>query len=316
MIAAADWGTGFGCDFENIEILGTQTKCNVNNFGFLIIDAIYTIASSNEPVVYNFKNITNQVELQNEGTCTGVFVGSGPCFNSTTILNYENCVNNATILGSNVGFLYGNAAYIGSVSESNSVINVKDCRNNGVLMSLSNGAVNVAFAPGLEEINSKYQDICGGSYVVTNYLADKEISLVQEGSKFALNCDDDSVQYKMMLEIETIQLPDIQENTGEHFVSNGIKYGYDISIDNGITEKAKGFYAYDFNTAKSKGIVNDETEMIYESVDGRDIAIYVTDEVNYLIFRNDETLYKIDSNVHVKIYSYNSVGLLNGIKSL
>ena len=89
LISMVDWKTSYGADFENITFNSDEEIIRINgtNFGFLVINAIYTYGNNNP--VYNFKNITNNVNLENEGTCTGVFIGSGPCFNVKTTLNFE-----------------------------------------------------------------------------------------------------------------------------------------------------------------------------------------------------------------------------------
>ena len=88
LLGIADWGTSYGATFDHITFESTEdlVKVNTNNFGFVMINAIYT-GGEGAPV-YTFSNITNNVNLQNDGTCTGLIVGSGPCFNVKTVLNY------------------------------------------------------------------------------------------------------------------------------------------------------------------------------------------------------------------------------------
>ena len=71
LLSCADWGTSYGADFENLTFTSTSelTKANSNNFGFVVINAIYT--DNGDPATYNFKDITVNVNLQNAGTCTG-----------------------------------------------------------------------------------------------------------------------------------------------------------------------------------------------------------------------------------------------------
>ena len=310
----ADWGTPYGCDFENINIIGDPVSVNKGNFGFIVCNALYTGGEGNP--VYNFKNITNNVDIENGGNCTSPFVGSGPSFNIKTVLNYENCVNNATITGSSqVGFLYGNGSYIESLA--NAELSIKNCKNNGVLMSVDNDAI-VAFAPKDADLNSQYQEQCGGIYLAVNYLMNSDAVISQSGTNFVVNTTDTSVTYKMVLSVDTIQLSTTYYNKdGEevHDVSNGRKFIYDINIDTSIVDPVKSFYAYDFNTAKEKGIVDDETVLDYQVVDGYQVAIYVTENMNYLIFKENASIYKIDSDIRIMLYSYKD-GMMNGIKDI
>ena len=182
LLSCADWGTSYGADFENLTFTSTSelTKANSNNFGFVVINAIYT--DNGDPATYNFKDITVNVNLQNAGTCTGVLIGSGPCFNISTTMNFINCTNNGTITGtSSVGFLYGNSAYIESLDESGT-ITVMNCTTNAVIKSTKDSA-DVAFAPGTSksqkaaELNTSYQQ--ADKYIVGNCLNGKTISVTQ-----------------------------------------------------------------------------------------------------------------------------------------
>ena len=309
----ADWGTPYGCDFENINIIGDPVSVNIGNFGFLICNALYT--SGSNTVVYNLKNITNNVDIENGGNCTSPFIGYGPSFNAQTTVYYENCVNNATIVGTTyVGFLYGNPSAIGSLV--NGKLEVENCKNNGVLMSVSHNAT-VAFAPKEDELNAKYQETSGGVYLATNYLMSSDAFIAQSGTNFVVNTNDSSVTYKLALSVDSILLSETYEENGEikHYQSNGRKIRYDIEVDTSVVDPVKSFHAYNFNTAKEKGIVDDETVLDYQVVDGYQVAIYVTENMNYLIFKENASIYKIDSDIRIMLYSYKD-GMMNGIKDI
>ena len=308
-----DDSTGYGCDFENINIIGDPVSVNIGNFGFLICNALYT--SGSNTVVYNLKNITNNVDIENGGNCTSPFIGYGPCFNAQTTVYYENCVNNATIVGTTyVGFLYGNPSAIGSLV--NGKLEVENCKNNGVLMSVSHNAT-VAFAPNVDELNAKYQETSGGVYLATNYLMSSDAFIAQSGTNFVVNTNDSSVTYKLALSVNSILLSETYEENGEikHYQSNGRKIRYDIEVDTSVVDPVKSFHAYNFNTAKEKGIVDDETVLDYQVVDGYQVAIYVTENMNYLIFKENASIYKIDSDIRIMLYSYKD-GMMNGIKDI
>lgn len=323
LLSIADWGTSYGATFDHITFESTEdlVKVNTNNFGFVMINAIYT-GGEGAPV-YTFSNITNNVNLQNDGTCTGLIVGSGPCFNVKTVLNYENCVNNGTISGtSSVGFLYGNSAYIETVSESESVINVKDCKNNGLFMALKDSA-NVAFAPKLADLNDKYQGTAGGTFLSENYLSNKNFTVNQNGTVFSINTTYTNVSYKLVFDVsaiyskkdgkawtdaDTVVAKDKEKWDTIWNVSNGTKYPIDLSVDIDATGELSGsFKAYDKKTAAANGI------SATNFTDG--YALVVKDGVTYLVFDVTEDVY-IDCAVKLSVYAYDANGNLKGIKGI
>lgn len=324
LLSCVDWGTNYGADFENITFSSTSNfvEVTVGNFGFVVINALYTDGANT--VVYNFKNITNNVNLINNGTCTGVFVGSGPCFNAKTVLNYENCVNNGDITGTeSVGYLYGNSSYIESVAESSSEINVKNCKNYGVLSSVNDTAI-VTVAPKYDALNTnEYLSAIGGSYVSSNYLKNAEFTLHQTGTAFTIATSDSSVNYKLVLNISSIfytidgsawtenHTTAVAEKNSEMYnVSNGVKYLIDLNIDNVTTGSINNFYAYDKKTAEANGI---NTSGLTFNSDG--YAIVTKDGVNYIIFNYGNDCH-IDSSVSILVYAYNSNGTLVGLKKV
>ena len=328
LLSCADWGTSYGADFENLTFTSTSelTKANSNNFGFVVINAIYT--DNGDPATYNFKDITVNVNLQNAGTCTGVLIGSGPCFNVSTTMNFTNCTNNGTITGtSSVGFLYGNSAYIESLDESGT-INVTNCTTNAVIKSTNNSA-DVAFAPGASKspkaaaLNASYQQ--ADKYIVGNCLNGKTISVTQnaEADKFSIAIDDASgYTYKLALNVaatyrtldgeawEDADVAKIPNNWDEAWnVSNGLKYLIALSKDTNITGTLNSFHAYDKRTAANKGI---ETNTLTYNEDG--YAIIVKNGTNCVVFNTTEDTY-IDSSVSILVYAYSGNALV-GTKAI
>lgn len=317
LLSCADWGTSYGADFENLTFTSTSelTKANSNNFGFVVINAIYT--DNGDPATYNFKDITVNVNLQNAGTCTGVLIGSGPCFNVNTTMNFINCTNDGTITGtSSVGFLYGNSAYIESLDESGT-ITVTNCTTNAVIKSTKDSA-DVAFAPGTSksqkaaELNTSYQQ--ADKYIVGNYLNGKTISVTQnaEADKFSIAIDDASdYTYKLVLNVaatyrtldgeawDEADVAKIPSNWDEAWnVSNGLKYLIALNKDASAADELNSFHAYDKRTATSKGI---DTDALSYNEDG--YAIVVKDGTNCIVFNTTEDTY-IDSNVSILVYAY------------
>ena len=328
LLSCADWGTSYGADFENLTFTSTSelTKANSNNFGFVVINAIYT--DNGDPATYNFKDITVNVNLQNAGTCTGVLIGSGPCFNVSTTMNFINCTNNGTITGtSSVGFLYGNSAYIESLDESGT-ITVTNCTTNAVIKSTKDSA-DVAFAPGTSksqkaaELNTSYQQ--ADKYIVGNCLNGKTISVTQnaEADKFSIAIDDASdYTYKLVLNVaatyrtldgeawDEADVAKIPSNWDEAWnVSNGLKYLIALNKDASAADELNSFHAYDKRTATSKGI---DTDALSYNEDG--YAIVVKDGTNCIVFNTTEDTY-IDSNVSILVYAY-SGNTLVGTKAI
>ena len=328
LLSCADWGTSYGADFENLTFTSTSelTKANSNNFGFVVINAIYT--DTGDPATYNFKDITVNVNLQNAGTCTGVLIGSGPFFNVNTTMNFINCTNDGTITGtSSVGFLYGNSAYIKSLDESGT-ITVTNCTTNAVIKSTKDSA-DVAFAPGTSksqkaaELNTSYQQ--ADKYIVGNCLNGKTISVTQnaEADKFSIVIDDASdYTYKLVLNVaatyrtldgeawDEADVAKIPSNWDEAWnVSNGLKYLIALNKDASAADELNSFHAYDKRTATSKDI---DTDALSYNEDG--YAIVVKDGTNCIVFNTTEDTY-IDSNVSILVYAY-SGNTLVGTKAI
>lgn len=323
LLYQADWGTTYGATFENITFNGKKDKYEVNNnnFGFVVASALYTPENSEKITTYTFKSITNNVSVENGGTCTGFVVGSGPCFNSQTAMIYENCVNNAMIIGgSKVGFLYGNPAYIDCMAETNSTITVNNCVNKSILLSVADNA-NVAFALNLPEINEKYQALSGGSYISDNYLKNANLKIGKNGNSFVINANDD-YSYKLVFSVgATYYTNDGSAWTDKHTavagtkdwdslcdVSNGLKYYVGMKKADSIESNLGEFYAYDINTAKKMGIGNSF------SFDSEEFVLVEKDDKTYIVFNTDNTTY-INSKVTVYVYAYNNNSLI-GIKKV
>ena len=327
LLNIADWGTSYGVTFENITFNSTEsmTTVNANNFGFAVVNALYTTGEGK--AVYTFKNITNNVNLQNEGTCTGFLVGSGPCFNAQAEMYYINCVNKGIISGtSSVGFLYGNSAYIESVSESNSEIHVENCKNNSKFSSIKDGAI-VAFAPKLDNLNEMYQESVGGSFLANSYLNGKDFTVNQNGSTFIINTKDNSVYYKLMVDVSAtywkqdgqawtdseVALLDSEETKEEALkkvwnVSNGTKYMINLEINTNETgDLSTTFKAYDKITAKNNGI--NATSFT------NGIAIVVKDNVTYFVIETGASTY-INSSITLSVNAYDASGILLGTQKI
>lgn len=327
IILLADWGTCYGVDMINVttnSLVGV-IKCNANNFGFFIVNALYT--GSEKPVEYNFINCTNNASIENTGTCTGVFVGSGPCANGTLVVNYENCINNGEIIGANfVGYLYGNPSYIDSMKQEeypDSKINVVNCKNNGTLRSNAENAI-VAVAPNYSDVIADSVVTGTGSLISENAIKDLEFTINQTGDKFSITTDNTSYNYKLAFSVavtyftkngeawteeHTADIP--ERNLSE--VSNGLKYLVDLSVSEEATGGLLTVKAYDNRTVVSEGVLTAE-EVAGLSYNANNYGLYVKDGVTYMVFNVTEDYY-INSSVSVLLYAYEADTLV-GIKTV
>ena len=275
-------------------------------------------------MAYNFKDITVDVNLQNQGTCTGVLIGSGPCFNAKATVNFENCVNKGMITGTSfVGFLYGNPSYIDCLEENGSTITVSNCTTEKMISS--NSSTNVAFAlgaaksPAAAALNDTYQQAdmyqAGG-----NCLDGKAITVTQnaDASKFAIAINDDSnYTYKLAMSIAaTYWTKDNEAWTDDDVaaipaswdtvwdVSNGLKYMAELSEDETVIGTLNSFHAYDKRTA-AKNLNVDVNSLTYNN----GYAIVVENGVNYIVRDVADNIY-IDSNVSLLVHAYSGKTLV------
>ena len=323
----ANWKEAYDLTVENVTFDSTSDLIQINetNFGFVVINALYT-SGSGAPT-YTFKNITNNVNLQNAGTCTGVFVGSGPCFNVKTTLNYDGCVNNGNITGKeSVGFLYGNSAYIESVDETESSITVNNCKNTATL-TVTEPTGRCAFAPKYDTLNNQYQTACGGTYQIGDVVGNATFTVTQknDGSAFHIESTlSGNYTYKFAMNVSaTYTMKDgqawdesdvaaIKNGTWDTVsnVSNGVKYLVENSTSGEEFIPLYTFHAYDIRSAQAAGI---DTAGLTFNADG--YAIVVVNGVNCMIFNSDVSVY-IDCNVTpiVYVYSGNSIVGTKNIK--
>ena len=327
LLKEADWGTAYGADFENLTFSSSNDilSVNANNFGFVVIEALYT--RGNGTPVYNFRNITNNVSLQNEGTCTGVFIGSGPCFNVQTEMNYVNCVNKGSLVGSSsVGFLYGNSAYIASVAETDSTITVTNCKNNATM----HAPQYAAFAPNYEDLNARYQATVGGTYSTENVLKDAQVTLVQSGAnpQFALKNVSSAYRYELKLNLGAIYTTkDNHTWTADDAkvagttawdtvwnVSNGTKFDCTVVVNANVADALNPFWAYDQRSATESGTFTSE-ELSALAFNDQGYTILAKAGKNYVIFITDSASY-INGSISPMIYAYDSNGLIAGVKTV
>ena len=317
-----------GADFENITFTGTTTSsANASNFGLVISQVLWTESGTNETVIYNFKNITNNVSYTNSGNSTGVFIGSGTWFKTKTILNFINCVNNGDVTGaSTVGYLYGNASYVNKIKSSNSEINVSNCKNTGTLKAINTNGL-AEFALKMDDLNAEYQESVGGTYISgPGVLKDAELVVHQNGTSFLLSGAPTDYTYKLVFAVSSTyhtvdgdawtdgDLTALKDNSYKADaiiwnISNGKKYFCDLTIDENATSGHNTINALDKRTAKSNGF--DVDNMAFSD----NYALVVKDGVTYLILDIGDYQY-VNSSVSLNVYAYDGDGSLVGAKAV
>ena len=322
MVYSTDWV----CDtsdilYENVTIdsNGATVLANTSNFGFFGCYLINNFTSA------RFVDCVNNAHLNNGGTSTGVFLGSGWIFydNLDAKVEYVNCVNNGDISGAaQVGLLYGNGAYTGVYSGSDDskietdystdLISVENVRNNGVIMSLASSGGVAAVAPRSETLNSAYQDACGGSYISSSYFSGKNVYVAQDGVQYSTNVDgaSDGITFKIAFNVNVL-------DNGDGTVSNTTKYFYDLTTGADVSEtNVLTHRAYDLQ--KATDVFGDDI-VNGLSFDENGIAKYVDDGVMYLIFRdkqigrNPESVTPGETGIVVYLYAYNAGGSCVGV---
>lgn len=239
---------------------------NSNNFGFIYDNALYENwdKAGTTTHTYILENITNNVNVINTGTCTAPFIGSGPCFNDPkSSISYTNCVNNGNITGTEqVGFYYGNKAYIGSV-ESLDQFKAVDCKNNGILRAVATNGVAGA-CNGSEMLTNAYGTVAGnGQFTAENAIANTNFDLYYQDGLLLKpsNVSETNYTYKAVANISAIYWNDGYE-------SNGIKIVLPTKLaesTDGLTSlKNANFTVYDKTTALNEDIISEEDSFQYQ----------------------------------------------------
>lgn len=292
---------------------------NANNFGFIITNALYDWTYQDKVQSYILENITNNVSIENAGTCVSPFIGSGPCFsNESASITYKNCINNGDITGTSfVGFYYGNKAYIDSVCKDG-MFSAEECVNNGILMATSdNGLAEIAL--GNNNYVDAFENIEGtGAVLSGSKIKDYNFSLYYDSGFQILSNNSPAYTYNLVANISTIYWND-------GYVSNGIKIVLpSTTVTSASTESpitANNFTVYDKQTALNKNIITaDETFIEQLPNGGYPYALKVKDGKIYLVLdvgstgviNSDE---EHSSSVNLFVYAYES-GNLCGVKAI
>lgn len=298
---------------------------NATNFGFITINAIITNnVDAQAELECTFRNIINNVSIQNASTCTGVLIGGGIAADKKIVLNIDSCVNTGTISGKDqCGFIYGNTSY--DIATNNKItFNISNCENKGTIKASKISG----FMPKNAKDNY-YMTIFGGNYQLsTNVFDNVAVSVTQTSSERPVFMVESALGEEFTTKIAVITTAkywtlDNQkwEDEDVSYITNdtwsdrwNVSNGFVSFIDKteGNTEETSAcqvFKAYDPRTAKSNGVINDDT-----LITGGWIIVN-KDNTNYIVFNVGEDTY-INSNASVFVYAYNSEGVLAGTKQV
>ncbi len=306
--------------FQNIEIdsKGATIVANGSNFGLFSQYANFNITG------VKFIDCVNKANLNNSGTSTGVFLGSGWCFDKGAAekIQFINCKNTGNITGTYyTGVLYGNGSYVGAY-EGNSKVETEYSEGNFVVTNVENsGTISANLTSGKASIapNSKIFDNKvknTGTMLVGGCFDGKTVKVDLSNSsnmKFSVNGNSDGITYKIAFNINTIWNSDGTQ-------SNTTKYFYDIQKDNSITSNSltSSYVANSEEKAKANSI--DTASLAF---DENGIAIVVQESKTVLVFKDGSIGDKKigekgvgESSVSIILYAYNSEGLCIGTQNI
>lgn len=297
---------------------------NSNNFGFIYDNALYENwdNAGTTTHTYTLEDITNNVNVINTGTCTAPFIGSGPCFNdSNSSISYINCVNNGNITGtSQVGFYYGNKAYIATVTSLDQ-FKATGCENNGVLRAVAANGVSGA-CNGSNLLTQKYGTVAGnGQFIAENAIENTTFTLYYNDGLVLTPSQTPSGNYTYNA---VANISAIYWNDG--YQSNGIK----IILPTTLTDSVSGltslnnanFTVYDKATALQKSIITEEDSFQYQDpVYSYSYLLKKTNDNNFVLVVDvgEDAVINSDeshpSTISMLVYAFDN-GTLCGTKAL
>ena len=314
--------------YSNIvtKALDDLTVCvNNNNFGFLLVNAMYEGSGSGNAQTYLFENIINYASVSNLGTCTSPLVGSGPCLNDTaSSVTYNQCINHGDLIGTSyVGFYYGNPSYIESV-RADGMFNASGCENYGDLAATEvNGKAEIALGDWsfVDVFEDETKTTNTGKLLSGNPIANVSFNIYSVNDQITVVSSDapQSYTYYLVASINTIYWDD-------GYVANGTKIYLPVSLAQEAVDAneltANMLTPYDRQTAIQKGIIT-ETDSFIEQVPagGYQYILKVVDGNIYLILNvGDNGSINSDAShpsaISFRIAAFDANGQLIGFKSL
>lgn len=287
---------------------------NTNNFGFIIVDALYDWTGPDRAQSYTLENIINNVSIENYGTCVSPFIGSGPCFsNEGSKITYKNCINNGNITGTEqVGFFYGNSAYLagnnqpdpnnGKFAMTPEQFKAENCKNTGTLCATAvNGIVGTC-----NGASSTIQELyptatIGGTFNNENPIKDATFTSTFDSANgtILLNATNSSATnytYMVVANLSALYWEDGNESNGIKIILPTTFISEGSSSESGIPISKDNFNVYDKKTAIEKDIIT-SNETFNEPIGpmvGYDYLLKKTDD-NKIILVLDTPERRIDT---------------------
>lgn len=341
-LSLVSYAAGKSLTVDGVIIDGTSPSevitVNSNNFGFIVGNPLYEGWGVKQAQTFKFSNITTtgNVVVQNKGTCIGMIVGSGPCFNySDSSVEYSNCVNNGTIVGTTyAGLLFGNPAYMTEEEkETNKIVNssvtsdeqfeVESCENKGLILAVGQGG-NAGMCPSTSTKNTVLENkgyyVTGENYKVESCLNDVTFAAYsQDDSSFLLSGSQAprGYEYELVFSVsEIVWTKDGAQSNGLKILSGvGLSDSADFDDESKIT--SSDCHAYDIDTAISKNVIVSEEGLRSNASGAYSPYLIVKDgKVNIVFLDSKELGFTSDSSVSMMVYAYDSQGLLKGAKTL
>lgn len=320
LINQTDWKVDqSNLTIQNVEIdsNGETILANGSNFGLY---ANYIMVNVSR---VRFIDCSNKAKLNNSGTSTGVFLGSGWFFNKgeDVRIEFSNCSNSGDITGTAyVGVLYGNGAYVG-LYDGESKSQTEYSEDNFAIENVKNtGKLTAIMSTGMASITPKSEILLkaitnNGSTVVGGCFDSKVVNL--DTRNFTINAIGvgEGITYKVAFNISCIV------NGDKITESNTTKYFFELGINPTVDQKVMtGTYvAVSEEVAAQKNI--NTSDLTYK--DG--IAFYIDEasDTTYLVFKNgtlgDKTLGKNSSgetSATVFVYAYDQNNLCIGVLAI
>ncbi len=296
--------------FENVNtyvVNDEVVNITVANFGFFTYGSIYA-ENDNDSTVrqisVTFNNCNNYASVTSLARCAafvGYYAGIDDGYHAKLIMN--NCKNegNITVEGfdsasaiiANVtGFVDPNDKTKTPTDEmAKMYVNLTNVKNNGIIKGEKANCI------GNSQLDSLYRNTIGGNYISTSEsLSAVNASIYTKNGSVGIYGSSNDYTYGLFLVVSDIHIKDVEVSMS----SRGLAISVDNLADNDGT-KISSAYAYDFNTAKEKKIVDDNTSLEYKyKCDTFNVAIVVKDSKLYVIFNNDDVDY-VGKNTENKV---------------
>ncbi len=239
------WDSNFylhNVDLENVDfnVLDSGVlNVNSGNFGFVTNNAPFT-GNDTEEVAWSFKDVDITGSVNNIGTCTSVYIGSGPCpAGAEKVYNIKLEFTDCDVKGNfnsfeQVGIFYGNGSYYTDATKIKGKITATNCTfigkafaekasafsyANEAVENIADEMINNGLTVSGEGIKKGYDEVEG------------EIHLAYKDGLFVTNLEkNESSSYSLVFSVNTIVV-DSKNN-----VSNGRKIMFDLENDSTLSE--------------------------------------------------------------------------------